>query len=193
MRTLPFCLALGRHTLHRSVLPRLLGNPRGPRDHLPTHLPHASRCSRDTWKGRGWRSSERSFSAVLCQGKKRECTPRLFNVFLMFLVERLFFDMLSLPTGANAARASWLAGCRLAHTRVPSFLRSLCIYATHPPCSEISTHALAQEKSQSPTKNKTLRRTRFLHVSVASRLVCGMTFILCLSGNPTPSGSSILD
>lgn len=97
------------------------------------HLCPTRPChSGDTWKGRGWRGSERSFSAVLCQGKERECTPHLFNVFLMFLVERLFFDKLSLPTGANAARASWPAGCRLAHTRVPSFLRSR-VYLCHSP------------------------------------------------------------
>ena len=42
MHTLPFCLAMGQHTPHRAVLPRLLGDPRGPRDCLLTHLPHTS-------------------------------------------------------------------------------------------------------------------------------------------------------
>ena len=141
---------------------------------------------------------------MLCQGKEREYTPRLFNVFLMFLAERLFFDMLSLPTGANAARVSWLAGCRLAHTRVPSFLRSL-VYLCHSPgllrnfhtrtsTREVSiSNKTKQNKTKQNKTKQTPRQMRFLHVSVAPRLVCRMTFILCLSGNPTPSGSSILD
>lgn len=74
------------------------------------------------------------------------------------------------------------------------FSAAVFIYAARPARSEISTHVLAHEKPQSPTKRtKPPRRMRFLHVSVAPRLVCRMTFILCLSGNPTPSGSSILD
>lgn len=97
---------------------------------------------------RGWRDSEQSFSVVLCQGKERECTPHLFNVFLMFLAERLFFDMLSLPTGANAAQVSWLASCRLAHMHVPSFLHSL-VYLCHLPglLRYLYTHTNTQEVS----------------------------------------------
>lgn len=120
----------------------------------PTHL-----CwSRDTVKGRGWRDSEQSFSVVLCQGKERECTPHSFNIFLMFLVDRLFFDMLSLPTGANAARVSWLASCRLAHIHVPSFLHCL-VYLCHS-CGLLSylyAHTSAQEVSIS---NETKHRDK---------------------------------
>lgn len=107
-------------------------NPCGAQDCLSVHLPHVCCHSRNTWKRRGWRGGEWSFSAVLCQSKETECIPHLFNVFLMFLAQRLFFDMLSLPTGANAARASWLVGCRLAHMCVPSFLCSL-VYLQHLP------------------------------------------------------------
>lgn len=123
------------------------------------HICPTNLCwSRDTAKGRGWRDSEQSFSVVLCQGKERECTPHLFNVFLMFLAERLFFDMLSLPTGANAARVSWLASCRLAHIHVPSFLHCL-VYLCHS-CGLLSylyAYTSAQEVSIS---NETKHRDK---------------------------------
>lgn len=90
---------------------------------------------------------------MLCQGEQGECTPCLFNVFLMLLTERLFFDMLSLPTGAKAPRASWLAGWLAAgwlKSVSRPFSAALFIYA-----SEISMHSLAHEKSRSPTKQNT--------------------------------------
>lgn len=90
-------------------------------------------------------------------------------------------------------RAVWLAAGWLTRVSRP-FPAALFIYATRLARSDISTHAPAHEKSQSPAKqNPTARRTGFLRVSVAPQLVCRITFILCLSGNPTPSGSSILD
>lgn len=97
---------------------------------------------------------------MLCQGTERECTPRLFNVFLMFLAGRLFFDMFPLPTGARAARAGRLAGCRLAHTRVPSFLHSL-VYLCHSPgllrnfCTGTSTREVSISNKPNQTKQNT--------------------------------------
>lgn len=138
-----------RHPLALPCSRAQLGSRQGFLSLVPSPLsaPHA-------WRGHAGRQgrghSKRSFSAALCQGKGRECTPCLFNVFLMFLAERLFFDMLSLPAGANAARASRLAGCRLAHTRVPSFPRSP-VYLCHSPGSlrRFHTRTSTQEVSVS--------------------------------------------
>lgn len=68
--------------------------------------------------------------------------------------------MLPLPAGARAARAGRLAGCRLAHTRVPSFLHSL-VYLCHSPgllrnfCTGTSTRGVSISNKPNQTKQNT--------------------------------------